>query len=509
MNGPEDAAPQGQPPGSPEPAEPPAAPPPVPPPVEPPPAPPASPPLPGERPVIYGPPLQPRREGHSPVVVVALAVALVASLAGNGILAVRLRNAEDASAELRGRAASLQQEVDRLSRRARSADPIGAIADAVEQLRGLRFESRVKPELLGRRAFVRRFLGTLREEFPPAEAKREEKLLKLVGLLKPDDDWYGIVEDLYREQVAAFYDSDVRRIVVPVDDARKPTPLERTSLAHEFVHALADQHYDLDRDRRLYDAGKTDQSLAFNAFVEGEAYLVQTLYQQQELTAGERRQFLQEARRLPTERLDAAPGWVRRALLFPGTKGLAFAVAVFGRGGSQALDDVYEDPPVSSEQIMHPGKYTGTRDDPVKISLPDVRGRLGARWKKVDTSEVGEFDVEIMVDRFLSSTDATEAAGGWDGGHAVVLESSRGTMMAALTAWDTEADAREATEHLGRWLPLRFGNTGSNLDVGGAGRGWQSDDGAGLVIRSGKQVLFVVGPDAASVRRTRGAFEGF
>jgi hypothetical protein len=118
--------------------------------------------------------------------------------------------------------------------------------------------------------------------------------------------------------------------------------------------------------------------------------------------------------------------------------------------------------------------------------------------------------VRLIVNQFLPTPDAERAAAGWDGGRYTAAESDKGTVVAAMTVWDSETEARQATEILSRWLPARYKNQGNNVQLAGpTGRGWESPDGAGAVIRNGSRVLLVLGPDRASVDRARTAFDGF
>src|SRR5688572_28609093 len=97
------------------------------------------------------------------------------------------------------------------------------------------------------------------------------------------------------------------------------------------------------------------------------------------------------------------PRFLREVLLFPYTEGLEFVRALYNRGGFSEVDRAYRDPPASTEQILHPSRYLDTRDDPVAVALPDVARTLGTGWDELAGGGVGELDVRVMVDEFLSS----------------------------------------------------------------------------------------------------------
>jgi hypothetical protein len=85
--------------------------------------------------------------------------------------------------------------------------------------------------------------------------------------------------------------------------------------------------------------------------------------------------------------------------------------------------------------------------------------------------------------------------------------SSDGVVVAMLTAWDSESQAREAEAAFARWLPVRYPG-GTAFDPR-SGQGWQSTAGAGEVVESGSQVLLLLGPAANDLTRARAAFTGF
>jgi hypothetical protein len=432
------------------------------------------------------------------------------SLAINAIVALRLKNESDQEARLRNQVAALQNEIDTLKRQQpqNGQTILERIASAVEQLRELTFLRSVKSEVLTDAQLAQRVEDQFRADAPRAEVEQDDDVLTALGLLGPRDDLYDILLGVQQEQVAGFYDTKTKVLVVG-GDAANPSPLDRVLLAHEYVHALTDQHYDLGRLEKLIDARKDDEASAYRALIEGDATVMMFNYADKYLTAADRLEVQRQLAAQPSTKFLAAPKVIRDSILFTYQEGERFVRAVVSAGGIAALNRAYQNPPTSTEQILHPSKYLGTRDDPTTVEMPDLARTMGAGWKALRPGGIGELDVRLIVGQFLSDSDATRAAGGWDGGRYVAASSAAGTVVAALTVWDSEAEAREAAEILGRWLPARYGNAGGDVRVDGAtGRGWQSSSGAGAVTRQGSKVLLVVGPNVASVNKARTAFPG-
>lgn len=383
------------------------------------------------------------------------------------------------------------------------SDAIGRIALILQRLRGLTFKSGVSTEVLTATQLQDRVRSEFGKDQPRKEIDISDKVLTTFGLLRPEDDLYALLLKLHTEQVAGYYDSDTKKLVVG-GDASKLTPYQRVLTAHELTHALTDQYFGLSSLDTLQDQDKDDEATAFLSLVEGDATAMMLRYGQEALTRGEQTELQREASAQTSDELDAAPAVLRRSLIFPYEAGRDFALFLLERGGTAALDAAYRDPPQSTEQIMHPQRYVN-RDNPQEVTVPDVRSALGSEWTVIDRGGVGELDVDIIADQFLPQSDAEAAAEGWDGGKYVALESSAGTLVAMTTVWDDVDEAREFAELMTRWMRSRFEADGSPYREGAA-VGWESESGSAEVLRNGTSVVMIIGPSKQAVSKARGAF---
>lgn len=440
-----------------------------------------------------------------------LAVALVVSLLTNLLLVSRLEDERADVAALRRSVAEQQAALDTLRGdvRGTSDDPLVQISAAVERIRSLSFRERIEPELLTSAQLAARVRGSFRDDNDRAEFEANQQVLEVLGLIAPGTDLWSLIQAANEEQIGGFYDSDKGVMVVEARDATKLGSLDRFVLAHEFTHAVTDQHFDLSRLDDLQEKRADDEAFAYLSLVEGDAQLVSELYVGSVLTQDEQLELLREAEGISTTRFDALPEYLREVYEFPYRSGVDFVRALHRQGGFATVNGAYRDPPVSTEQIMHPNRYIATRDDPVAVRLPDLRARLGGGWRRIDGGGIGELDMLLIADhgaQSITRTDARRAAAGWDGGAYVGLRSGDDVLVAMLTAWDSQAEAREAVALFERWLPLRFANVGSAFDAGSNAKGWESPDGAGIVARDGDHMVLLVGPSRGSVERAAAAF---
>jgi hypothetical protein len=154
--------------------------------------------------------------------------------------------------------------------------------------------------------------------------------------------------------------------------------------------------------------------------------------------------------------IDKMPAILKETLVYPYTTGLAWVQRVETEGGWHGVDDVYKRMPESTEQILHPEKYTAN-EAPVAVTLPaDLAARLGTGWTVPLTDTFGEFQTAIWLrEGGVAEPGASDAAAGWGGDRLAVMKGPDGGWAVAWkTAWDTAADAvafeKAATTALGK-----------------------------------------------------------
>lgn len=303
-----------------------------------------------------------------------------------------------------------------------------------------------------------RFEAELRDLFladnPPERVTAEEDLLKRLGLLDQHADLEELVLELYGSQVAAFYDTRTRRFtVIQRDESAEFGPADAIVVAHEYVHALQDQHFDLEG-TAVVDPAEGDRALGTLGLIEGDAVTVMLDWALANLTFEELLGIQEAVTPADQELLESVPPVLRRQLEFPYIDGLAFVTALRSGGGYEAVDAAFGDRPISTEQIMHPEKYL-EREDPIVVELPDVAAALGEGWTASYEQTLGELLIGVLVadgesapgpavPGLLPALPNAEAAAGWGGDRLVSLDGPDGAWAVVWqTAWDAELDAEE------------------------------------------------------------------
>ncbi|MDZ4802260.1 MAG: hypothetical protein SGI92_29225 [Bryobacteraceae bacterium] len=324
------------------------------------------------------------------------------------------------------------------------------LEEAVQQLSkitGLQPLKKVRQDTITREG-VRKFLEQkLKEEVKPEDIRLEELALKKFGLVPQEFDLKSATVDLITEQAAAFYDFRTKKLYLLEGDdtASGMAGAQKMIVVHELAHALADQHFDLGKFIRK--SRSDDASTARMAVMEGQA----TWLMMESMVAGigqSMRTMPSMAELMGTSATEAmasqypvlakAPLYLRASLIFPYNQGLKFQQALVVKLGNAGFSQVFQKPPVSSQQILHPEKYFAGVE-PVKPTLPD----LPKGWKKIHESTVGELEHAILIEQYLSKGDATDIAPAWKGGSLALVENkAKQTAMLYASEWDTPENAK-------------------------------------------------------------------
>lgn len=335
-------------------------------------------------------------------------------------------------------------------------------------LRRIPFKHGVKRDVTQREHLKEMLLKDFEEDMTPEEFEANEKALKAFGLIPLDMNLKEFLIQVYSEEIAAYYDPRTKTMYMieepEVEKKEPPGFFERlfgktdefdkdqnkTVIAHEMTHALADQHFDLDR---LHHESKhdDDRSLAASALIEGEATLAM-------IGAGMEDWDGSKTIALPAENLDRglrlmspfmammgggktlreAPPIISESMMFPYLRGMVFCAKLANDGGWQAVDDAYRNPPLSTEQILHPQKFRAEPDYPTRVEMGELDP--GDDWRELGRNVLGEFQIGVMLRRHRGEV----AAAGWDGDRYAVFEGPEGKLaLVWSTTWDDEDEARD------------------------------------------------------------------
>ena len=325
-----------------------------------------------------------------------------------------------------------------------------------ERARGLLFSEPVQARLVSRgdvEALLSQEIGKL---YTPELRRTDERVKKTLGLLPADADLWGALLEFQSDALVGFYaplDGQLYLVAEPGregDEALLGGDVERV-LVHELVHALQATHTDL-IDVALALLDHDDLAFAIGALLEGDA-----------TWTGYRDEALSYALPMPRPEEVASefeadwsatayrgvPRLVREALVLQYPAGYALVTQILDAGGIAALDAALRDPPLTSEEVLHPEHYLDpSRRGPLLfLQLEAERIAPSSDCTAIGANTFGEFGLRIWAkERGVRETEAAALAEGWDADRAVVFDCPQGRAFAWLMQFEAEARAREFAE---------------------------------------------------------------
>ena len=328
-------------------------------------------------------------------------------------------------------------------------------------------------------------------------------VLSSLGLLPGEFDLKGFYQSLYSEQIAGFYDEETKEIYVV--QGQDFGGSEKLTYSHEFTHVLQDQVYGLEEGLGLNDEvceEDSERCAAVQALIEGDASQTEILWFQTYASREDYLDLMDMFDQMNTPVLDSAPPFMSADLYFPYEKGFAFVQSLYDQGGFEAVDDAYLNPPVSTEQILHPERYPD--DIPLTVELPDLEPVLGNSWRLFDQNVMGEWYTYLILNKSyedsyqITETQALDAAEGWGGdAYAVYLnENTDEAIFIMDTYWDTQEDADEFILAFGQYASKRWGPVSDSImdaDI------WQDDSITASFWHVDNRTLWVMAPNSELV----------
>jgi len=254
----------------------------------------------------------------------------------------------------------------------------------------------------------------------------DDKSLEAFGLIPKGFPLDSFMIDLLTEQIAGMYDPKAKEFYIadwiPIGD-------QRGVMAHEMTHALEDQSFHVER---WMNAARSndDAEMARDSVSEGSAMVAMIDYSLRDTHV--------TVRDLPDltdlfgsgafmsmgqdPLLAKAPAYIRDSLVFPYLEGATFTQQFLkAHTGWADLHLLFQNPPVSTQQIMHPALYLkGVQ--PANVTLPKWKRVAPKNWKLLEQNVMGEFGLEELLKQFIGEQRAVAISPVWSGDRYAVFE---------------------------------------------------------------------------------------
>ena len=318
----------------------------------------------------------------------------------------------------------------------------------VEEERGLSFDHPVAVDFLTPAQYSER------TRIDESELSREDRRLiedgaaplRALGLVPVGFDALESANELSDTATLAYYDPLRDRITVR---GTEMTTDLRVTLAHELVHVLQDQHFDLDA--MLDDGDPTaDRLSGYLALIEGDATRIQEAYVAS-LSDDDRERYLDaigQASGEAEEQLGAIPDVLVAMQGAPYALGPSLVELIAAEGGNAAVDDAFEDPPASTEHMVDPRSYfAGDPAGDVTVpTVPTGGDQIG------EDDRLGALPLFLLLSARIDPLVALSAADGWGGDAYVVYDSGGTPCMDLAVRGDSARDGEELLDAFEAWV---------------------------------------------------------
>ncbi len=324
---------------------------------------------------------------------------------------------------------------------------IARMLKRVERARGLGSTKPVPGVVLDRAALIAQVKSHVSRDLPPEAIHDEGLTLQLLGFVPTEFDYEAAEYSLLQDQLAGYYEPSDGTMYMASDLGEDEAA---ATLAHELVHARQDQQWNLEA-RSKYRPGEGDRSEAVSALAEGDATSAMFDVMIAREAPGTNKTVLDLPAEAFTEQIregmdqgpaSTAPHVMRSSLAAPYIYGTSFVNALRRRGGWEAVNRAWAQPPATSEQIMHLDKWLA-REPPLLVAAPTF-ATLGSGWSVADEDSEGELGTRVAFEEWVDATRAANASAGWGGDRGVLV--ARGDR--AAFAWRIRYDATSAKQPL-------------------------------------------------------------
>ncbi len=376
---------------------------------------------------------------------------------------------------------------------------VARMLERVELARGLRATKPVPGIRLDRAELIAHVKRHVNRELPPEEIRNEGLSMQLFGFVPVPFDYEAAEYRLLEQQLAGYYEPADGTMYLAND---LPEMEASATLAHELVHALQDQHWNLEA-RSKFKAGDGDRLLSVSQLAEGDAtsamfdLMMQSVPEAAGKTAADIPDgiFIGQVSQEMSQGIGSdVPHVMRTTLIAPYVYGTLFVNRLRRRGGWAAVDGAWDNPPLTTEQILHLDKFdAGER--PLAVPAP-ASASLGSGWQVLDDDSSGELGARLFFEEWMTPELAAKTSAGWGGDRGVLAVNGDRAAYAWRLRYDAgatpDALATRAFVTLTRSLDVALGPA-KVADSAFACRE-RADRGPIAVAKSGADLVFVFGP---------------
>ena len=382
-------------------------------------------------------------------------------------------------------------------------DLINQTHSNVNKVREISLDGQIATEFVERSELENITRGFFRRTAIRDQIFEAEQLYKTLDMMAENQDLEEILLAIQLQQVFALFD-DVSDKLYVTSDATSIGALQELGIAAAYMAGVQQQMFDVAAMRQSAREIDEDQFRAVSAMIVGDVAQVATGYIGSYFS---REQVAELQEPIPDNKLLAAPDVVQKANRFQRREGVTFIAELFGEAGWEGVNAAYENPPLSTEQVLHPEKYL-EGEEPHVTTMPNIAADMGRGWEQVSANTMGEFLLRTYLEEQLDNNQAEEAAAGWGGDRYSLLSGPEAARLLVMQIrWDNIEDSKEFFDAYKLFVGLK--TQGQEARTGSVGTtAWKSATAEESVFlgQQGPAIFLIIGPDEPTVEKALNLF---
>lgn len=133
------------------------------------------------------------------------------------------------------------------------------------------------------------------------------------------------------------------------------------------------------------------------------------------------------------------PDFLRAKATFPYREGSQFVYWAYAASGWPGVNGLYNDPPKSTAQILHPEKYFIQRENPLRFFPAALLRRL--EEKSIVEQSLGELLIRTLLESAHGAKSAADTAAAWRGDQLFSFQDDSGISTFWFSSWRDEQSA--------------------------------------------------------------------
>ncbi|MBP7949903.1 MAG: bZIP transcription factor [Verrucomicrobiales bacterium] len=356
---------------------------------------------------------------------------------------------EDQNRQLREENTDLRRQLAELKLANTPPPTPSDLAVQFSEMRQIPFRSEPKLAALPLEAIQDKAKQAVLAQVSPESGGVRSRAFQAMGFVPDPFDFRTATAELAASQTAVFYDPAVREAFYQ-DDADLRRKDSRTLVVAAAQQALLAQVFP-QAFPLPFNTAQDDEARALRSLVLGE-----NLYYKIRWSVQDNMPDLVDTVASPLQPVPAyAPLFFSEEYKFTFSAGQNFVEAVLQKGGESALTAVYQRPPRSTTELLHPELYFATPPfTPVTVDFGDAVVEGHAPYF---TNTAGEMGVHYMMRIFMSQDLSLRIADGWAGDRYAVYDGDpqHGDHTFWKTVWRTAGDGTDFFAGMRRLLMQR------------------------------------------------------